>query len=881
MKYVLYLLTMCILLVACSQDDDGTYYKIERPMAAVVPKPEVAIIDATTEQTVKFPGGANVRIPSNAFVDRHGNAVKGPVTLSYTPYDTKAKILASGIPMKYTEAGKEYDFESAGMFNIEGFANGEAITIATGKQLEIEYPSRARGEYDFYYMEEKEKNGIIAAGIGITQSEKLVGKTAKWKKLTNIPVENYDQSKVIKQFSLKFDKADYPELKPLAAIKWDLATKFADPTEKENSWAMGTEWSGLELSQPEYIAGELLFQKNAKGQYIHPSISGNGKHVIINEHNEITVWSEDTVFSIRNDSNDYVEMNEYAGYFYIRKDGSGLLYNLNGRLEAKYPGAIDHSLFSEQNRVVYTCNEDDINDRVTIVIADLKGKTIKEIKTGSLQSDGYSSKDFSPLSLLTFEKKLCIVHADSICVYDWDGNTRYCLKGKFNYAYGITKDALMVRSLDNKYKLWSTTSNKLTDLPSNPMQTIPYCIIGSHYMVTSKDYDGSYSRLWDYETNAEYELNFAMQTFYNQDSESRFIGGTDSSGTFHVYDTHIRKHILRLPNADKSKLQMAPGYAQIIARGNRILIVSDQRSLLCSFDGTIIRDFTLYDPTTILAEFKDDHELYTLSRNRMLRCWDINGQLKSTKQLGTSGEAIGINDDQVILVAQRPIERVLAYDIDGKLLPDYYEHGPENNRSDLLASFANSEVLIHRRTKRAAGIYQLRLQRERTTFTTYIFADKATKKVLENYLAIRQQQIAAENKRLELESTTLRTFEIAKFGIYNWDRILDRENRLYVAATFEFPLAVKNNEIAVFLVTTLDGNAVIKYYRDNWKDFSIDTMAKNKLVAIMPGNELAVCTEEDLKAINWSDAAKRKTCTIKMKGTGIKIKSMKDLETAL
>ena len=69
-------------------------------------------------------------------------------------YTTASEIIASGIPMTYKEAGENYNFESAGMFNISGTSNGQEIFIQEGKSISANYESDVYGEFDFYHFEE-------------------------------------------------------------------------------------------------------------------------------------------------------------------------------------------------------------------------------------------------------------------------------------------------------------------------------------------------------------------------------------------------------------------------------------------------------------------------------------------------------------------------------------------------------------------------------------------------------------------------------------------------------------------------------------------------------------------------------------------------------
>ena len=79
--------------------------------------------------------GTLLLIPENAFVDMEGNVVKDSVTIQFKEYTNSAEMAFSKIPMTYKGA----NFNSSGMFEIQGIANGQPVRIANGKSLKIDY----------------------------------------------------------------------------------------------------------------------------------------------------------------------------------------------------------------------------------------------------------------------------------------------------------------------------------------------------------------------------------------------------------------------------------------------------------------------------------------------------------------------------------------------------------------------------------------------------------------------------------------------------------------------------------------------------------------------------------------------------------------------
>lgn len=98
--------------------------------------------------------GTVLHVPANAFTAKNGTNVKDTVIISYREYANSAEIAFSGIPMTYRENGMEYNFNSSGMFEIEGESQGEPVEIK--KELSVDYAlARQNPDIDFYYLDKK------------------------------------------------------------------------------------------------------------------------------------------------------------------------------------------------------------------------------------------------------------------------------------------------------------------------------------------------------------------------------------------------------------------------------------------------------------------------------------------------------------------------------------------------------------------------------------------------------------------------------------------------------------------------------------------------------------------------------------------------------
>lgn len=117
--------------------------------------------DVDKPQDFRMESGTVIRVPASAFEHMDGKPVKGAVELKFTEMHKASEIIASGIPMKYIdEKGKEQWMQSAGMYEIQGLQNGEAIQIAAGKTIEVDLVSDVEGDYDFWVFDEEKGNWI-------------------------------------------------------------------------------------------------------------------------------------------------------------------------------------------------------------------------------------------------------------------------------------------------------------------------------------------------------------------------------------------------------------------------------------------------------------------------------------------------------------------------------------------------------------------------------------------------------------------------------------------------------------------------------------------------------------------------------------------------
>ena len=118
---------------------------------------ETKTIDVSKNTNLVF-GDARFSVPANAFLDKDGQVVNGPVKIEYRDLSDPASIILSGVPMKYDSAGNQYNFSSAGMFEFRAFdETGNELQPNPENAIDMSFESRTNAsEYSMYAFNEDE-----------------------------------------------------------------------------------------------------------------------------------------------------------------------------------------------------------------------------------------------------------------------------------------------------------------------------------------------------------------------------------------------------------------------------------------------------------------------------------------------------------------------------------------------------------------------------------------------------------------------------------------------------------------------------------------------------------------------------------------------------
>jgi hypothetical protein len=189
---------------------------------------------------IKSETGSEVKIPENAFVDENGNPVTGKVEIQYREIISASEIIFSGVDMKYEKDGKQYDFQTAGMFDIRAFSNGKPVFLAKGKEIEVSFASNISGDYGFYSYDEKAGNWVETdyGKVEISEEEPQTEMAFQMPK----PVQIDPKNDLIIEVKANYKR--FPELAQYKGIMW----KYVGEKDKAEITALLSKiWSNSEL----------------------------------------------------------------------------------------------------------------------------------------------------------------------------------------------------------------------------------------------------------------------------------------------------------------------------------------------------------------------------------------------------------------------------------------------------------------------------------------------------------------------------------------------------------------------------------------------------------------------------------------------------------
>lgn len=189
-----FLLATTVWFTACKEKAPLVEAYIKPPIPELNPGSEKFTVEPNKENVFSLRSGTTITVPQGIFLDKDGNPVTGPVELQYREFQDAGDIWLTGIPMRYDTAGKAQTLETAGMFEMRGFQNGQPVTIKPGANIKVRMASMTMGDdYNSYYLDEQNRNwkyvGYDKAEVNV-EKQTLKSKVAKMEPSLKFPLNS-------------------------------------------------------------------------------------------------------------------------------------------------------------------------------------------------------------------------------------------------------------------------------------------------------------------------------------------------------------------------------------------------------------------------------------------------------------------------------------------------------------------------------------------------------------------------------------------------------------------------------------------------------------------------------------------------------------------
>lgn len=113
--------------------------------------------------------------------------------------------------------------------------------------------------------------------------------------------------------------------------------------------------------------------------------------------------------------------------------------------------------------------------------------------------------------------------------------------------------------------------------------------------------------------------------------------------------------------------------------------------------------------------------------------------------------------------------------------------------------------------------------------------------------------------QIKREKDMLRSFNVDQLAIYNYDIQFKDENAIPILANFTFDGAENSelDEVSVYLIPS-SKKVVVQYTKDTFEKFSINPKENNKIIAVLPNNQVYYLSNKDIHDLNLEDFRQKK-----------------------
>lgn len=277
-----------LLFAACNSPESETASPraVNKPWKDISPPTQEFTFNAESGDTITLKDGTCIRIPAGILVDSKGAQVRGEVVLDYTTIYTPAEIIASGIPMDYDSAGSNFNFQSAGMFEMNARQGNEELAIQSGKSIDMDFPTTRNDQtYSFYRYDGAANNWSFqdVPEVDSNQARIALEKEIAIASVPPVKPEEYIAGTPVIDLEFELDK--HPELSGYEGVIWQHAGSGKNP--EDNKWIYSEVWTTADLSLADRAQGTYnLYLKNDKKAFstmIRPVLKGANYESAIEE----------------------------------------------------------------------------------------------------------------------------------------------------------------------------------------------------------------------------------------------------------------------------------------------------------------------------------------------------------------------------------------------------------------------------------------------------------------------------------------------------------------------------------------------------------------------------------------------------------------------
>jgi hypothetical protein len=135
--------------VFVSKSDQPAISSYKEIIESITPQKELRAISSSETTTIKGKKGTNVTIPANAFRDRHGKSVTGPVVIEMTEYYSMSDYISKGLST--VSDGKL--LVSGGVVDIRAYSDTTELFLKDSMQIKLAFPKSGRKKFSTFYGE--------------------------------------------------------------------------------------------------------------------------------------------------------------------------------------------------------------------------------------------------------------------------------------------------------------------------------------------------------------------------------------------------------------------------------------------------------------------------------------------------------------------------------------------------------------------------------------------------------------------------------------------------------------------------------------------------------------------------------------------------------